>query len=155
MPVLLHHTLSTPTSSSNPSADPGFTTLTQALTHLSRTHKDTLRDCIVALVTDLLSSANRPELHKILFLLRVASECPPVLEIAAAQCLEKCMCASKALQPVVCSAQGNFLSTILILMEGTCMIQFNVTKLAFHGFSYRSYMERSTTLTRKSCVFQN
>ena len=92
MPVLLHHTLSTPSSSSNPSMDPGFTTLTQALTHLSRTHKDTLRDCVVSLVTDLLSSANRPELHKILFLLRVASECPPVLEIAAAQCLEKRTC---------------------------------------------------------------
>ncbi len=87
MPLLLDHTLSFPYPPALPLSHPtphSFTSLTQALTFLSRTYRDQLKHATVEALSRILDGGS----GSVRMMLIVATHCPPLTKFLAADCLQ-------------------------------------------------------------------
>ncbi|XP_064396441.1 integrator complex subunit 5-like [Halichondria panicea] len=87
MPLLLDHTLSFPYPPALPLSQPtphSFTSLTQALTFLSRTYRDQLKHATVEALSRILDGGS----GSVRMMLIVATHCPPLTKFLAADCLQ-------------------------------------------------------------------
>ena len=87
MPLLLDHTLSFPYPPALPLSQPAphsFTSLTQALTFLSRTYRDQLKHATVDAFSRILDGG----CGSVRMMLIVATHCPPLTKFLADDCLQ-------------------------------------------------------------------
>ena len=91
MSVLLNHTLSfpyLPTLTPPQPAPHSFTSLTQALTYLTRAHRDHLKQATIDSLTRILSGGpGATTAESVRMLLVVATHCPPLTQFVAMDCL--------------------------------------------------------------------
>ena len=95
IPVLLEHTLSYPyphTITPSQPAPHSFTTFTQALEYLSRTHRDILKGAVVSAFEDIFDRGKEKttaaSFNTIRMLLMVATHCRPMTQFVAMDCLD-------------------------------------------------------------------
>lgn len=95
IPILLDHTLSYPFPHTITPSQPtplSFTTLTQAIEYLSRTHRDILKHAIVNAFSDVFNrgkdKTTAASFNTIRMLLLVATHCQPMTQFVAMDCLE-------------------------------------------------------------------
>ncbi len=107
--LLLNHALS-----SVLTLDPSFITLTKVFDHISHTHRDALRQCVVDKVKEMMSEegsrggCGEMRFRKLVFMIQIGIHCRSLLEVAAEETLKigglllECTCGLHYLEFIPC-----------------------------------------------------
>ncbi len=93
---------------------PSFITLTKVFDHISRTHCDALRQCVVDKVKEMMSEegsgggCGEMMFRKLVFMIQIGIHCRSLLEVAAEETLKigglllECTCGVHSLEFILC-----------------------------------------------------